>query len=162
MTDRNSGTGPSTGRRPRLRERIRFSLVLRLNTSTTLRTLSMFLSLNVLLLVLVAAAYFLHVENQAGQAVLSIRGETRPEARLLLPELLSDAHAYEISIDAYRETWKAPEPDNDLANSPLRKHSAHFPRRANPSEHRFLNGRPTWPIDCGIRWPRWTVWSTPS
>lgn len=119
MTDRNSGTGPSTGRRPRLRERIRFSLVLRLNTSTTLRTLSMFLSLNVLLLVLVAAAYFLHVENQAGQAVLSIRGETRPEARLLLPELLSDAHAYEISIDAYRETWKAPEPDDDLANSPL-------------------------------------------
>ncbi len=120
MTDRNGGAGHPTGRRPRLRERIRFSLVLRLNTSTTLRTISMLLSLNILLLALAAAACFLHVENQAGLSVLSIRGETRPEARLLLPELLSNATSFEISIDRFGDIWKTPEAgDDDFSDSPL-------------------------------------------
>ncbi len=119
MTDRNRSAGNSTGKRPRLRERIRFSLVLRLNASTTLRTLSMLISLNLLLLVLAVTAVFLHLENQAGRTVLSIREETRPEARTLLPELLSDANAFEISIERFGDTWKATESKEDLSASPL-------------------------------------------
>ncbi len=101
------GTEPvrAPRRREGLRERIRVSLVLRLNLRSVLRLVSILTSVNLLILALCAGAAFLTAENRAGKAAAAIAAKSDPAVRALLPEILSTSTGYRITIDGYRGEW---------------------------------------------------------
>ncbi len=107
--DDSAAASTEAPRKPRrqegFRERIRLSLVLRLNLHTVWRLLWILLSINLFLLLIATSAVFIQAENRSGQTAIAIRDETDPVVRARLTDLLADMNSYSVSIDRYGKTW---------------------------------------------------------
>ena len=117
--DHAAATSTEAPRKPRghegFRERIRLSLVLRLNLHTVGRLLWILVSINLFLLLVAASIFLVQAENRAGQAAIAIQRETDPDVRTLLPGLLAKMTGYDVAIDRYGKTWPVAATGSDKA-----------------------------------------------
>ena len=93
-------------RREGIRERIRFSLALRLNLNAMARLLSALITINLAFAGICVTAIALQIEDRSGRAALALRKEEDAAARSRMAIWLSDVTSSLVTIDPYGEAWK--------------------------------------------------------
>ncbi|HEY5466766.1 MAG TPA: ATP-binding protein [Clostridia bacterium] len=93
-------------KREGFRERIRFSLVLRLNLHNMARMLSVLISVNLFLLMIFAGLAVIRIEDSAGRIAIAFQSESDRSVRDRLPDLFSKMTGYTVAVEPYGKAWK--------------------------------------------------------